>query len=75
MQFLTVEYNKLDHYFDLMEFCETAEEQNLENNSSIEKLGLNKQGQLFITYSNDKIVATSFCHNFENYYKDTWRVF
>ena len=72
MKYTVVKYNELYHFSDLKYFCERAQEQNLINNISMKYL---TRMHLFIIYHNGNIIGTSGCHDFSEYYENTWRVF
>ena len=70
-----VKYNNNIHGIDLNLFCQKAGVDNIENNSSLEKLKLTDDCALYLIYYQNKIISLSYVHDFSNYYPNTWRCF
>lgn len=65
---------KYNNEIDVLEnFCLKAKKDGILNNSEISKLSLPQNYGLFFTLVNREIAAMSYVHDFNNYYKDTWR--
>lgn len=75
MSYSIVLYDENKHYTDLEKFCQQATLDDIENNTSIQKLALKRESGLFLTYFEEQIVALCHTHKFDKFFPGAWRIF